>query len=244
MGDAQGRVRAEPGNKRVRTYLGGHLVADTTRPLLVWESPRYPTYYLPEEDVRATLEATGTTERSPSRGTAEIFDVRVGGHVAARSASAYRDPAIDSLRGHVRLDWQSMDAWFEEDEEVFVHPRDPYTRVDALRSTRHVVVELGGEVLADSHAPVILYETGHPPRHYLPATDVRRDLLIPSDRVTHCPYKGSTTYFHVRVGDREEEDLAWSYPTPLAESLPIAGMVCFPAERVDITVDGQRHEPS
>jgi uncharacterized protein (DUF427 family) len=233
-------VRAERGAKRVRAFLGGHLVADTTRPLLVWESPRYPTYYLPRADVHARLAPTGATEHSPSRGRADVFDVRVEDEVAAGAARVYTEPVIDDLREHVRLDWASMDAWFEEDEEVFVHPRDPYVRVDCLRSTRHVTVELDGEVLADTHAPVVLYETGLPPRHYLPATDVRRDLLVRSDRVTHCPYKGSTIYFHVRVGDREESDLAWSYPTPLPESHPIGGLICFPAERVDVLVDGVR----
>ena len=240
MGDARGRVRTEPGSKRVRAYLGGQVVADTTRPLLVWESPRYPTYYLPKADVHAALEATGVTDDSPSRGTAEVYDVRAGERLAVRGASAYEKPSVDALRGHVRLAWDAMDAWFEEDEQVFVHARDPYVRVDALRSTRHVVVELDGVVLADTRSPVVLYETGHPPRHYLPATDARLDLLARSERVTHCPYKGSTVYFHARVGGRQEPDLAWSYPAPVAESLPIAGMICFPAERVDITVDGAR----
>ncbi len=240
MSDARGRIHVERGAKRVRAYLGGHLVADSTRPLLVWESPRYPTYYLPEADVHARLEPTGATVRSPSRGTADVFDVQIGGEVASGAGCLYPEPAIDELRGHVRLDWAAMQAWFEEDEEVFVHPRDPYVRIDALRSTRHVTVEIDGEVVADTHAPVVLYETGLPPRHYLPATDVRLDLLVGSQRVTHCPYKGSTIYYHVRLDKREEADLAWSYPTPLPESRPIAGLICFPAERADVFVDGVR----
>ena len=244
MTETRSVVRTEPGSKRIRAYLGGLLVADTTRPLLVWESSRYPTYYLPTDDIHAEFEATGERERSPSRGTADIYDVRAGDHVAAGAASVYTDPEIQALLGHVRIEWDAMDAWFEEDEEVFFHPRDPYTRLDALRSTRHVVVESGGKVLADSHAPVVVYETGHPPRFYLPATDVRRELLVRSERVTHCPYKGSTTYFHVRLREREERDLAWSYPAPFAESSSIAGMICFPAERVDITIDGHRQGSS
>lgn len=238
------RVRSEPGSKRIRTYLAGHLVADTTRPLLVWESPRYPTYYVPADDVQAELVGTGATKSSPSLGIAEIYDISVGGHIAAGAACVYPDPELDALRDHVRLVWDAMDSWFEEDEEVFFHPRDPYTRVDALRSTRHVVVELDGVVLADSRAPVMLYETGHVPRHYLPAADVRRDLLMRSEHVTHCPYKGSTTYFHLRIGEREERDVAWSYRAPFAESLPIAGMICFPSDRVDITIDGERQGSS
>ncbi len=239
MAEARGRVRVETGTKRVRAYLGGRPAADTTRPLLVWESPHYPTYYLPLADVAADLDPTGATERSPSRGTAEVCDVRLEGATATGAALRYTEPALEALRGRVRLDWQAMEAWFEEDEEVFVHPRDPYVRIDALRSTRHVVATFDGAVLADSHAPVILYETGLPPRHYLPATDVRLDLLTPSATVTHCPYKGSTRYFDLHLDSRVERDLAWSYPTPLPESRPIAGLVCLPAERVDLTVDGR-----
>lgn len=244
MGEVRGSVRAQRGHKRVRTYLDGRVVADTVRPLLVWESPRYPTYYVPVADLHAQLVATGDRQRSPSRGTGEVHDVVVGGVRAAGAALLYPDPDLEALAGHVRLDWNAMDAWFEEDEQVFFHPRDPGVRIDALRSTRHVVAAIGGEVLADTHAPVILYETGHVPRHYLPATDVRRELLTVSEKVTHCPYKGSTTYFHARLGGREERDLAWSYPSPFAESLPIAGMICFPAERVELTVDGVRQDPA
>jgi uncharacterized protein (DUF427 family) len=240
MATERGSVRVEPGSKRVRAYLGGRLVADTTRPLLVWESPRYPTYYLPLGDVHALLQPTGRRERSPSRGTADVYDVEVDGSTAAAVALVYPTPELDALAGHVRIAWDAMDAWFEEDEQVYFHPRDPYVRVDALRSTRHVVVELDGHVLADTHAPVILYETGHVPRHYLPATDVRLDLLERSERVTHCPYKGSTVYYHARVGERVERDVAWSYPTPFPESIAIAGMICFPADRVQLTVDGDR----
>ncbi len=238
MSDQRSDVQTEVGRKRVRAYLGGQLVVDTIRPLLVWEIPHYPAYYLPEQDVHAQLEPTGDSTDSERLGVAERYDVRVGDHLAAGAAGRYPDPRVEALRDHVRLDWAAMDAWFEEDEEVFVHPRDPYKRIDALRSTRHVVVELDGHVLADTRAPVILYETGLPPRHYLPATDVRRELLVRSGRVTHCPYKGSTVYYHVRLGDREEPDLAWSYPSPLAESLPIAGLICFPAERTEVRVGG------
>lgn len=238
MTEARGRVRAETGNKRVRAFLGGQVVAETSRPLLVWEAPNYPTYYFPAEDVSGELTPTGETQRAPSRGVADVFDLTVGDTVAKAAASTYAEPEIDALRGHVRLDWASMDAWFEEDEQVYFHPRNPYTRIDALRSTRHVVVELDGQVLADSRAPVVLYETNHVPRFYLPATDVRRDLLTVSDRVTNCPYKGTTVYFHARLGGREVPNVAWSYPSPFAESLPIAGMVCFAGEGITTTVDG------
>jgi uncharacterized protein (DUF427 family) len=236
--NARGRVRTQPSSKRVRAYLGGQVVADSTRPLLVWEAPYYPTYYLPQEDVRAKLVETGTTEHSPSRGTAIVLDLEVDGVVASRAAAVYRDSPLEELRGHVRLRWDAMDEWLEEDEPVYTHPRDPFTRVDILASSRHVQVALDGLVLADSDQPRILFETGLPPRFYLPLTQVRYDLFRPSDTVTHCPYKGDATYWSVDVNGTLYDDLVWTYRTPLPESVKIAGLVSFYNEKVDLTLDG------
>jgi uncharacterized protein (DUF427 family) len=234
----RGRVRVEHGQKRVRAYLGGELVADTSRPLLVWEIPYYPAYYIPAADVRASLVATGATERSPSRGEAELFDVVVGQAKAERAARRYPDSPIEELRDAVRIDFAAMDEWLEEDEPVYVHPRDPYTRVDILGSSRHVRVEVDGVTIAESHAPRILFETGLPPRYYLPLSDLRRDLLRPSDTQTHCPYKGTAGYWSVEIGGKVYDDLVWIYRTPLPESQKIAGLACFYNEKVDLYVDG------
>ncbi|HWC69240.1 MAG TPA: DUF427 domain-containing protein [Acidimicrobiales bacterium] len=238
MAEQRGRVRVEPGQKRVRVYLGGELVADTTRPLLVWELPYYPAYYLPRADVRGgVLQATSTTSRSPSRGTAQHFTVKAGGKEAVDAAWTYPDSPIEDLRDAIRFDWNAMDSWFEEDEEVYVHPRDPHKRVDTLHSSRHVEVSVGGVVVADSAHPVLLFETGLPVRYYLPQVDVRMDLLEPTDKVTQCPYKGTARYWSL-PGVPEGQDVAWSYPTPVAESIKVAGRVAFYNERADITVDG------
>ena len=135
---------------------------------------------------------------------------------APGAALHYVDSPLEALRDTIRLDWDAMDAWFEEDEEVFTHPRDPYTRVDVLSSSRHVRVEVDGVTVAESTSPRVLYETGLPPRYYLPKTHVRLDLLVPTDTVSHCPYKGRAEYWSVRAGDVVHEDLAWSYPDPAA----------------------------
>ncbi len=231
----RGRVRVEPTAKRVRVYVEGLPVADTTRALMVWEVPYYPTYYFPVEDVRMdALKATGETRHSPSRGDAPVHDV------AGRPGAAVvhgDDAPLPEIRGHVRFDWDAMDNWFEEDEEVFVHARDPYTRVDVLAASRHVRVEVGGVTVADSRSPRILFETGLPPRYYLPKTDVRLDLLRPSETVTRCPYKGRAEYWSVGEDERGR-DLVWSYPTPLPESQKIAGLVAFYDEKVDVYIDG------
>jgi uncharacterized protein (DUF427 family) len=239
----RGRIRIQTGAKRVRAYLAGQVVADTARPVLVWEVPYYPTYYFQLADVRAEfLEADGGVAHSPSRGDGHTLTVRAGDKEAPGAALRYEDSPIEELRDLIRLDWESMDAWFEEDEQVFTHPRDPYTRVDILPSSRHVRVEVDGVTVAESTSPRLLFETGLPTRYYLPKTHVRLDLLIPTDTVSHCPYKGQAEYWSVRAGETVHEDLAWSYRTPLPESQKIAGLIGFYNEKLDIYLDGELQE--
>ena len=239
---ADRRVRIEPSEKRVRAYLDGQLVVDASHPFLVWESPRYPTYYFRPDDLRAELVPTGTVRRSPSRGDGAVYDVVVAGATAPAAAVRHLGSPIEPLRDLVRLDWDSMTEWFEEDEVVYTHPRDPYTRVDILASSRHVRVEVGGVVVADSHAPRLLFETGLATRYYLPLTDVRLDLLRPSSSESYCPYKGVASYLSLEAGGSSEPDVAWMYRTPLPESQKIAGLVSFYNERADIYVDGVLQE--
>jgi uncharacterized protein (DUF427 family) len=237
--ESRGLVKIEPLAKRVRGYLNGQPVVDTVQASLVWETPYYPAYYFPERDVRMELLVpSDRTEHSPSRGDARYFDVMVGDRVADSGAWSYPESPLEALRGLVRFDWDSMDAWFEEDEEVYVHPRSPYTRVDVLPSSRRVEVSIGGVVVADSNQPRILFETGLPPRYYLPLVDVRMDLLRPSSTVTSCPYKGTAAYWSVEVDGKLFEDIVWIYRTPLPESIRVAGLVSFYNERVDLRVDG------
>lgn len=235
---ARGRVRVERSEKRIRAYLAGHLVADTIEPTLVWEKPYYPTYYLPAADIRAELVPTGDLTRSPSRGDGVVYDVRVAGAAASRAATRYHDSPLVELRDLVRLDWDAMSEWFEEDEIVYTHPRDPYTRVDILASSRHVQVEIDGVRVADSHQPRLLFETGLPTRYYLPLTDIRMDLLRGSSSESYCPYKGTAGYFSVETSDSVKSDIAWIYRAPLPESQRVAGLVSFYNEQVDLYVDG------
>jgi uncharacterized protein (DUF427 family) len=243
MSEQRGRVRVEAGHKRVRAYLDGEAVVDTTTPLLVWEIPYYPAYYVPVADVRADLLVpNGRTEHSPSRGEAQYFTATTGGREVADAAWQYPDSPIEELRDHVRLDWKAMDSWFEEDEEVFIHPRDPHSRVDVLHSSRHVEVHVDGVKIADTTRPTLLFETGLPVRYYVPQTDVRMDLLTPTDTETGCPYKGFAHYWTVDTGAGTHEDVAWSYRSPFHESHKIAGLVSFYNEKVDLVVDGVAQE--
>ena len=240
---ARGRVKVEYSPKRVRVQFGGTTIADSTRVKLVWEIPYYPAYYIPRDDVvDDVLVGTDRTERSPSRGDLHRLDVVVGDAVATDGAWHHPDSPIEEIRDHVRFEWDAMDRWFEEDEQVYVHPRDPYSRVDVLPSSRHVRVEIDGEVLADSHHPVLLFETGLPARYYLPKQDVRMDLLTPSDLETACPYKGTAEYYDVTVAGETHEGLAWWYRSPLPESTGIGGRISFYNEKVDVIVDGEPEE--
>ncbi len=238
MAEQRGRVRVEPGVKRVRAYLAGVAVADTTQPLLVWENPRYAQYYIPVVDVRRdALVPTSTVTHSPSRGDAHHFTIKAGGAERVDAAWQYTESPIEELRDTIRFDWNAIDAWFEEDEQIYTHPRSPYTRIDILPSSRHVRVEVDGIVLADTTRAHLLVETGLLPRWYIPKVDVRMDLLEHTDTVTHCPYKGQAEYWSARIGDRLEKDIAWSYRTPLPESERVAGLVSFFNERVTLVVD-------
>ncbi len=240
---SRGRVRVEDGQKRVRVYLGGEVIADTTSPKLVWEKPYYPVYYFPQDDVRMdSLLPTEHTKRSPSRGTAEVFDIKSNRHTAEQGAYRHTDSPIEELRDMVAFEWRSMDAWFEEEEEVFLHARDPYTRVDVLQSSRNIRVEVDGVTVAESDQPRILFETGLPARYYLPKTDVRFEYLTATDLSTVCPYKGTSRYWSIDTIGEVVVNLAWGYDAPVRESQPIAGYVAFYNEKLDIYVDGVLEE--
>jgi uncharacterized protein (DUF427 family) len=243
MPEGRDRVRIENGPKRVRTFLGGELLADTKHPKLVWEVPYFPSYYFPAADVRMdALIPNGHTRHSPSRGDAVNFTVKAGDREVEDAAWHYPDSPVEELRGLIRFDWDAMDGWFEEDEEVYVHPHDPYKRIDVLHSSRHVEVEVNGVKVAETHSPTLLFETGLPTRYYVPKVDVRMDLLVPTDTTSGCAYKGFAKYWSVEADGETFEDVVWSYPTPLPENVKIAGLVAFYNEKVDLIVDGERLE--
>jgi uncharacterized protein (DUF427 family) len=231
----------EPVPRRVRSVLAGATVVDTTRALYVWEWPNYPQYYVPLADVNGSLLVDEGHVQHLHRGTVRVHGLRANGVDQPGAARVFGDDALEGLAGTVRFDWDALDAWFEEDEEVFVHPRNPYVRVDALRSTRHVRIEVDGVVLAESSSPVMVFETGLPTRYYLNRTEVDFSHLVPSDTVTACPYKGTTSgYWSVQIGDELHADLAWSYHFPTRQLIPIAGLIAFYDEKVDVIVDGER----
>src|SRR5438270_12619713 len=208
----------EPTQRRVRVMFGGVIVADSRAVMLMLEQKRLAVYYFPAKDVREDLFVpTSFTSSHAGRGEASFYSVKVGDRIAEKAAWRYLEPERADLKDYVAFYWDKMDSWFEEDDEVFVHPRDPYHRVDVLNSSRHVKIVVGGEVVAETTRPRLLIETGLPTRYYIPKLDVRQDLLEPTEKLTGCPYKGRACYWSVRVGDQVLENLVWSYPTPIPE---------------------------
>ncbi len=238
------RFRWEDSRRRVRVVFAGITVADSTHVMLLHECGRLPVFYFPLEDVRMDLlEATEHRSSSPLKGEASYWTIRGGSRVAEDAAWSYPSPLPDGppIKGYLAFYWHQMDAWYEEDEQVFAHARDPYKRVDILPSSRHIRVVLAGVTIADSRHPRLLLETGLPIRYYLPEQDVRRELLEPTETATHCPYKGRASYWSATIGDRVFKDIVWSYPDPLPACSPISSLLCFFNERVDaIYVDDER----
>jgi uncharacterized protein (DUF427 family) len=225
--------------RRVRATVAGQTVLDTVKALYVWEWPNYPQFYIPLADVNTDLLINEEHAQHVHRGHTQLYTLAVGDIVRKSAVRVYVDSVIDGLSGTARFEWSALDKWFEEDEEVFVHPRNPYARVDALRSTRRVRVELDGAVLAESSSPVMVFETGLPTRYYLNQTEVDFAHLRESDTVTACPYKGETSqYWSVQIGDALHQDLAWSYDFPTRQLSPIAGLIAFYNEKLDIAIDG------
>jgi uncharacterized protein (DUF427 family) len=231
----------EPTPKRIRVVVGGETIADSRRAMMLHESGHQPVYYFPASDVRSEfLDPSDRRTHCPKKGDASYYTIRVGDRVVEAGAWYYPEliaGAPGSLEGLVAFYWNRMDHWLEEDEEVFVHPRDPYHRVDVMRSDRLVRVSLGGSPLAKSRRAVALFETGLPARWYVPREDVVAALEA-SDTVTHCPYKGQARYYSVGG----EKDLVWYYADPLAEVGKIAGLLAFFNERVDLALDGELQE--
>jgi uncharacterized protein (DUF427 family) len=269
LSDGFDQLRHEPIAKRIRAAVADGTVADSTRAVLVWEPRRVvPSYAVPVDDVRGELlpgDAAGTgtagTDVADAAGMplpdvtarpvldptipfavhttpGQVMTVRAGGQDRPGAGFCPADP---DLAGYVVLDFGAFDAWYEEDEPNVAHPRDPFHRIDVLPSSRPVRVELGGQLLAESSRPALLFETMLPTRYYLPREDIRAELT-PSSTTSYCAYKGRASYWSATVGGRVIPDVAWTYEEPLHDATQVRGLIAFFDERIDLTVDGRRRE--
>jgi uncharacterized protein (DUF427 family) len=216
--------------RRLRATFGGEAVFDTIRGMLLHETGLPPQVYAPQDDIRAELlRPTDHHTYCPFKGTASYWSVVAGSQVAENALWAYPEPNPESqwLKGYAGFYWDAMDEWYDEDEPVAGRLRDPYHRVDVRRSSRPVRVLLGDAVLAKTRRPLLLSETGLPNRFYIPAADVRQDLLEASDTHTVCQYKGTASYWSVSAGDRKLTDAVFSYPQAQGDAAAVSGYLCF-----------------
>jgi uncharacterized protein (DUF427 family) len=230
-----------PTAKRLRVQVGEVTVADTTDALLLWETEHLPVYYFPLRDIRMDLmRPSDHTSRCPYKGTARYHSLAAAGRVLENFMWSYPEPIAPCppIGGYASFYWDKADRWLEEDEEVFVHARDPYRRIDCLPSSRPVEIVLDGRTVARSTKAVFLYETGLPTRYYLPKEDVLADVLAESNHHTRCPYKGRASYFHVDLDGKRHENLIWFYPETMREVAPIKGKLAFYNERVERIIVG------
>ncbi len=228
--------------RRVRVIFNGETIADSKHAKLVRESDALPVYYFPENDVRTDFFIAARHQTTcPYKGIASYWSVDAGDKQAENAVWSYKTPLPEAagIANYFAFEWNKMDKWMEEEEEIFVHPRDPYKRVDVLQSSRHVRVVIDGETVADSRKPWLLFETNHPVRYYLPQDDVRMDLLVSSETRSRCPYKGPASYWSVKISGKIYRDMVWGYMAPIPECPKIKGLLCFFHERgADIYVDG------
>jgi uncharacterized protein (DUF427 family) len=244
MTHARNELRHEPIERRVRAHLDGEAIVDSTRAILVWEPRRIcPSYAVPAADIRAELspapEANGQAAGVLHPGIPFSVHTTAGDPltVGDRVGAGFRFADVD-LDGYVELDFRAFDDWYEEEERIFSHPRDPYHRIDVLPSSRSVRIEVDGDVVAETTGARMLFETSVYTRFYIPREDVRLPLQ-PSERTSYCPYKGQASYWSLEAGGRLRQDLAWSYEEPRAEVSPITGFVAFWDERVDVYLDDE-----
>jgi len=254
-------LRFHPTAKRIRAFVGGEVVVDSTRAWIVWEPRRVvPSYAVPHDDIRGALVAMTEDaaavehvvqigERRPvldprsgfsvHTTPGEAFDISTDAANLAGAAFVPSDPTFD---GYAILDFQAFDEWREEDEVLVAHARDPFKTVDTRRSSRRVVVEVAGVTIADSTRSTMLFETFLPTRYYLPREDVRMELLRPTETITACAYKGHASYWSATIDDTVIHDVAWSYAQPHNYATAVKDMLAFFNERVDISVDGEHIE--
>ncbi len=225
----------------VRVYFNSQLIADSKKMILLRESNHLPLYYFPKKDVQMDcLQPSDHTTHSDHKGQGVFWHVQAGDKIANNAAFTFRNPPGNGpkLEDFVAFAWDKMDAWFEEDEEVFVYARDPYKRVDVWQSSRHIKVVVDGIAVGETNRPWLLFETGLPTRYYMPKHDARMDLLERSDAVSRCPYKGEANLYTIRIGDTRHEGLAWIYRYPTVECAKIQGLVGFFNEKLDMYEDG------
>jgi uncharacterized protein (DUF427 family) len=234
----------EPLRRRMSVRLGGSIIARSDTAVILFEPARYPVAYFPVGDIeQGVLQPADHESTHADLGKTSWFDVVGGdGQIAKRGAWQHVEPPppAGALRDTVAFAWRAMDAFYEEDERILGHAADPYHRIDIRHTSRHLVVRAGDQLVADTQAPLVLYESGFAPRWYVRRADIVADALEPVEGQTFCPYKGLASYYNVG----EARNAAWSYRAPFQEVDRITDLVSFYPEKLTITIDGEKLEPA
>lgn len=226
--------------KRIRGVLAGETIVDTRRGQMLHETGQFPQWYVPLDEIDpSTLEAQDGRETDPVKGETTRYTVRAGNREVRDAAWSHEPGTLPQLAGLVAFAFDRLDAWFEEDDQIEQHPRDPYHRFDCRRTSEHVQVKVGGQLVAETRRAVKLFETSIPPRYYIPFDDVTPECLVPSATRGYCPYKGRQSYYSVRGGGITIEDGAWTIYEPYGEALAVVGCLSFWQEGTEVLADGQ-----
>lgn len=232
------RGSVEPSSRWVRVKHGEETIADSNSPMLLLQYGPHvlPTYFFTHDEVEMDRLVSSVDRDGKRFSTIEIDGQRI-----ADAAWTYIEPPehLSALKDRVTFSWETLE-WYEEDEQVFVHARDPHKRVDVLASSRHVQVLFADQIIADTHRPYLLFETDLPTRYYIPKADVHMEYLHETSHSSQCPYKGEAHYWSVKVRDQTLENGVWSYPDPIPENPKIKGLLCFFNEKTDIYIDGEQ----
>ncbi|KAM5529012.1 hypothetical protein FOXYSP1_16856 [Fusarium oxysporum f. sp. phaseoli] len=230
--------------RRVRAIHNRTTIVDTTQAVFIWEH-RYPTIYVPQVDIKNSKLSDKQEIAVEGKDRAAVAELIIPSHDGLEETRVdgvlrfIQDVTLGPLSGMVRIEFRSVDQWLEEDDPIYVHPKDPFKRVDILRSQRPIEIKIKGKTVAKAASSMHLFETGLPTRYYLPLASVDQATLRKSTLRTKCPYKGEAEYYNVVVDGQELENLVWYYTLPTHESAAIAGLVCFYNEKVDTILDGE-----
>jgi uncharacterized protein (DUF427 family) len=228
---------AEPLRRRMRVKYGDRWIADSDDVVLLHEPGRYPVAYFRVQDIVAgTLEPGTHSTAHRDFGATAWYTVRAGAQTTDRAAWQHTDlPSYAQvMEGRVAFAWRAMDSYYEEEERIVGHAADPYHRIDIRQTSRHLVVRHRGQVIADSHGPLVLFESGFAPRWYVPRADVNEAALAPVEAQTFCPYKGLCSYYDIA----DAHHAAWFYAQAWEEVKRITNMVSFEPDKVQIALNG------
>jgi uncharacterized protein (DUF427 family) len=230
---------AEPLRRRMRVKFADKWIADSESVVVLHEPGRYPVAYFPLNDVAGgVLDPAGHVTQHQDLGTTEWYVVRAGEQ--SRDRAAWRHTALpdyaSDLEHRVAFAWRAMDAFYEEDERIVGHAADSYHRIDIRRTSRHLTVQSGARLIADTTRPLVLYESGFAPRWYVPREDIDQTAFTPAAGQTFCPYKGLCSYYDIASAKRA----AWSYEDAWPEVRRISGLVSFEPDKIDVHLDASR----